>query len=136
MNIRLTDGLPFVRAAILHNQQEIVLDNVLLDTGSAGSIVAADRVSVIGLTYAPEDEVHRIRGVGGVEFVFAKLVERVAIGDIWTENFVIEIGAMDYGFPIDGILGMDFLLAVGAIIDTEELAIYRGAASSALHPSP
>jgi hypothetical protein len=74
--------------------------------------------------------------VGGVEFVFAKLVDQVAIGDLLAENFMIEVGAMDYVFPIDGILGMDFLLAVGAIIDTEARAIYRGAASSALHPAP
>ncbi len=30
---------------------------------------------------------------------------------------------MDYGFPIEGILGSDFLLAVGALIDMNTLEI-------------
>jgi hypothetical protein len=30
----------------------------------------------------------------------------------------IHIGAMDYGFPIQGILGLDFLLQVRAVIAT------------------
>lgn len=29
----------------------------------------------------------------------------------------IEVGVMDYGFEIDGIIGMDFFIQVGAIID-------------------
>jgi hypothetical protein len=31
---------------------------------------------------------------------------------------------MDYGFPIDGILGLDFLSEVGAIIDLKEFEIH------------
>jgi hypothetical protein len=37
---------------------------------------------------------------------------------------------MAYGFQLDGIVGLDFLLAVGAIIDLNELEIY-GARQSA-----
>ena len=32
-------------------------------------------------------------------------------------DFDVEIGEMDYGFDIDGILGMDFLTMSGAVID-------------------
>jgi len=38
-------------------------------------------------------------------------------------NFEIEVGAMDYGFDLDGIIGMDFLSQVGAIIDLAKLEI-------------
>ena len=40
--------------------------------------------------------------------------------------FMVDVGAMDYGFEIDGIVGMDFLLAVGAIVDLATLTIRRG----------
>jgi len=40
-------------------------------------------------------------------------------------NFAIEVGAMDYGFAIDGIIGTDFLLQVGAVIDLSRLEIRR-----------
>ena len=38
-------------------------------------------------------------------------------------NFRIEVGGMDYGFEINGILGMDFLTQVGAIINLREQQI-------------
>ena len=40
-------------------------------------------------------------------------------------DFDIEVGAMDYGFAIDGIIGTDFLLQVGAVIDLSRLEIHR-----------
>ena len=33
---------------------------------------------------------------------------------------------MDYGFPADGILGLDFLLHIGAVIDLEGLELRAG----------
>lgn len=33
---------------------------------------------------------------------------------------------MDYGFEMDGIVGMDFLMEVGAIIDLARLETYQG----------
>ncbi len=35
----------------------------------------------------------------------------------------IEVGGMDYGFEINGILGMDFLLKTGASIDLQALEL-------------
>lgn len=123
MNIRLLEGLPFISAVVSFRGRSLILNNVLLDTGSAGSIFSADRLAEIDLSYAPEDELLRIRGVGGVEFVFTKLVDHLAIGELRINDFKIEVGAMDYGFPIDGILGMDFLIAVGAIIDLDQMEV-------------
>jgi hypothetical protein len=77
----------------------------------------------IGLEYAADDAVHRIHGVGGTEFVFSKTVERLAIGDIHVNGFEIEVGGMNYGFEMDGIVGVDFLLRVGAIIDLAAMEI-------------
>jgi len=35
-------------------------------------------------------------------------------------DFIIQIGAMNYGFHINGILGMDFLKRSKAMIDIDE----------------
>jgi hypothetical protein len=34
-------------------------------------------------------------------------------------NFTVEISGLDYGFPINGILGMDFLTRTGAILNLQ-----------------
>ena len=39
-------------------------------------------------------------------------------------DFSIEVGVMDYGFEVNGILGMDFMKGVGAIIDLDKMIVY------------
>jgi hypothetical protein len=39
MNIRIQDGLPFVALSVLYQKRGLLLENVVLDTGSAGTIL-------------------------------------------------------------------------------------------------
>jgi hypothetical protein len=125
MNIQVRDGLPYVTVTLLYGGQQLDLTNVLLDTGSAGTLLATDQVLAVGLQYEANDPVQRIRGIGGAEFVFVKRIDRLSVGELQVSNFEIEVGAMDYGFGIDGIIGTDFLLQVGAVIDLSRLEIHR-----------
>ena len=123
MRIRVQDGLPYVAITLWYHGQPLELPNVLLDTGSARTVFATDQVLAIGLHYEADDTVYRIRGVGGTEFVFSKRVDRLSLGELQVNDFIIEVGAMEYGFPIDGIVGMDFLIQVGAVIDLAQLEV-------------
>ena len=125
MNLQMWDGLPYVTVTLLYGGQQLDLANVLLDTGSAGTLFAADQVLTVGLQYDADDPVQRIRGIGGAEFVFVKRIGRLSVGELQVSDFAIEVGAMDYGFAIDGIIGTDFLLQVGAVIDLSRLEIRR-----------
>ena len=40
MNINLEHGIPFIKANFKHNNNEIVVSNVLIDTGAASSIIS------------------------------------------------------------------------------------------------
>lgn len=123
MNIRIQNGLPFVTAVITYRGQSLELENVLLDTGSASCIFRTDDLLQIDLHLESNDVVHRIRGVGGSEFVFSKQVDSLRLGTLSLPHFEIEVGAMDYGFDFSGIIGMDFLLAVNAHINLNKLTI-------------
>lgn len=123
MRIRLENGLPYVTVSLTHGGKQLELRNVLLDTGSAGTIISADSVLLLGLKYEINDTVHRIRGVGGTEFVFSKKIDALSLGDLTVSRFEIEVGAMDYGFEFDGILGTDFLCLTRAVIDMGRLQI-------------
>lgn len=123
MTIRIQDGLSFVTIRLQYRDRHLDLPNVLLDTGSAGTIFSADQVLAIGLQYEADDPVHRIRGIGGAEFVFSKRVDSLSLGVLRVSDFDIEVGAMAYGIEMDGIVGLDFLIQVGAVIDLQQLEV-------------
>jgi len=125
MKLHLRDGLLFAPASLKHRGKEVRLENALVDTGSAGTIVPVDRVLTLGLQVEPDDEIHRVRGVGGSEFVYEKVVDELQVGPLRVQLFPLQVGAMDYGFSIDGIIGVDFLRAAGAIVDLAALELCR-----------
>ena len=126
MNIRLVGSLLYVRASLTHKGKSLDLDHVVLDTGSGGSIFSADELERLGVASEPEDRVNRVVGVGGIELVFSKRLEGVALGDMELQDFEVQIGAMNYGFPIQGIIGLDFLLQFQAVIDLGRLEVIDG----------
>ncbi len=91
--ITLIHGLPFVQVTVASGGREIELKKVLLDTGSGGTVFSADRMLELDIHFQRGDAVHRIRGVGGSEFVLAKLVDSVSLGRLQLADFEIEIGA-------------------------------------------
>ena len=123
MQLDLWNGLPFVRVSIGYQGAIIEIPNVLVDTGSATSIFSADELTKINLFPAPEDILYTIRGVGGSEVVYSRTIEYLQVGEQKIASFSIEVGGMDYGFNIQGILGMDFLMAAGAILDLSKMQI-------------
>lgn len=123
MRLRLRDNLPFVGITVIHQRGKIKIPNILVDTGSGGTIVSADVLSKIGIVPQPDDKLHTIFGVGGSEVVFTRTVDELRVGRFSVRQFEIEIGGMDYGFDIQGILGMDFLTSAGAKINLEKLEI-------------
>ena len=123
MKIHIVKGLPFVSAFLKYGDEDITLKNVLLDTGSAGTIFSINRLMKIGLQPEPDDKVMEIHGIGGTEFVFIKRINQLSIGKLKINDFEIEIGAMDYGLEMDGIIGMNFLLKNKVQIDLNNLSI-------------
>jgi hypothetical protein len=70
MNIQVRDGLPYVTVTLLYGGRQLELANVLLDTGSAGTLLAADADA------AQWDE--RIEGAGNYRIVEVEFSTSVA----------------------------------------------------------
>jgi len=124
LKIQLHGGLPFVDATIRFGPKSLDVELVLIDTGSTGSVFSADVLDPLGLEPQETDVIRQIRGVGGSEFVYSKGVEELAVGEMAVRDFEIQVGAMYYGFPIHGILGMDFLRATRSVVGLANLELY------------
>ena len=123
MRLQLRDNLPFCEVSVVYRRKIVSIVDTLIDTGSARTVFAADLLSAIGVAPEPNDVLETIRGVGGTEIVYTRQVDYVQVGENRVSPFLIEVGAMDYGFEIGGILGMDFLQRAGAILNLAELVI-------------
>ena len=116
-------NLPFTSVSIAYRGSTIEIPQVLVDTGSASTVISADLVDSIGIFPLPEDRIVTIRGVGGSEVVFRRRVDCLQVGEKELTNFELEVGGMDYGFEINGILGMDFLIEAKAIINLHTMSL-------------
>jgi hypothetical protein len=123
MQLTLRDDLLFASVKVAYRGAEIEIQDVLVDTGSASTMFATDIVAQIGIIPEPQDILRMIRGVGGTEVVFTRQVDCLQVGQESIEQFRIEVGGMDYGFRINGILGTDFLVKAGAIINLRTLRL-------------
>jgi aspartyl protease len=121
--IRIISGLPFTSAKLEANGQILKFERVLIDSGSGTCLFKTDDLAKIGIFIISTDKLEYMRGIGGEEVVISKLVSSLSVGNMTVNPFTIQIGALDYGMQIDGILGVDFLLKTGAKIDFENLMI-------------
>ena len=60
MKVTLQYGLPYVKVSLTFRRHQLTLENILLDTGSAGTIFSADKVAAAGIQMEPEDSIHRL----------------------------------------------------------------------------
>lgn len=124
MNIKEMFELPFIEVLVNFRGRQMKLNNVLIDTGSAGTIFNVNRLEEIGVKPEANDVTRTIRGIGGLEFVYTKNIDQIVISEqIKTNNFLVELGSMDYGLDIDGIIGYDFMKEIELVIDLKTFHI-------------
>ncbi|WP_211171273.1 retropepsin-like aspartic protease [Bacillus sp. DNRA2] len=119
----INEGLLLTEMEVTYKGKTLLLKRVLVDTGSGSTIIKTDIAEIIGIVAEENDMIYRISGVGGSEFVFSKTINSIKIGEKKTGNFTVEIGAMDYGFDLDGIIGLDLLQQMKAIINLDRLIL-------------
>lgn len=119
-------GLIFTTVILRAKQQTLTFNNVLVDTGSVASIFKTEYLEQSGISFELTDIIRTMQGIGGVERVIEKQIDSLQVGTLIASPIKIQMGAMDYGMPMDGILGADFLLQTRAIIDFSTLEIRKG----------
>lgn len=124
--LTIDNGLLLTDMEVTFKGKNLQLNRVLIDTGSASTIISSDLAETIGIQADGNDPVYRICGVGGSEIVYSKVVDSIKIGHMKADKIQIEIGAMDYDFHIEGIIGLNLLKQLKAMINIENLSLQSG----------
>jgi len=117
------NGLLLTDMELTFRGGQLILQRVLVDTGSGSTIISTDLAEKIGIIAEENDMIYRISGVGGSEFVFSKAVNSIKIGNMEVQSFTLEVGAMNHDFNLDGIIGLDLLQEIKAIINIDMLTL-------------
>jgi len=117
MDFELKSELPFISVTLVYRATQFEVNEVLIDAGSATTLFSSDYLSRFGIVPQSFDQVRKIIGVGGSEYVIEKRIDAIIIGNTVIKEVCIEIGEMDYGFTINGILGSGLLAKAKATIN-------------------
>ncbi|HHW36293.1 MAG TPA: clan AA aspartic protease [Bacillales bacterium] len=124
MKIKYKYGLLLVDITLAYNGKSIVIENMVVDTGAAKTLISQDAVENIGLHVDLNDRIVTYFGIGGKEHAFRKQVDQIQIGDFTIEE--VEVDFNDFGYEdINGLLGLDLLMKAGFNIDLLNLQMVR-----------
>lgn len=124
MNMKFQDGLLFTSIQVSFRGSTKVIGNIVIDTGAAETIISPDAVEDIGIFAELEDSVNSFYGVGGsLHNFFSKNVEKVKLGEVSLEEVKMDFGVIDPKGYINGLLGLDLLMKLGAVIDLKKLSL-------------
>lgn len=125
MKVRMEYGLPLVSFVLCYEENTIVLENVLLDTGCATTIFDTDILAEVGIELdVIKGKPKRMYGVGGYsEPCYEQIVSSMMIDEQNLYNFQIQLGITKESYGFDGILGMDYMKCTGLLLDCKQMSV-------------
>ncbi|MFC4600231.1 retropepsin-like aspartic protease [Cohnella hongkongensis] len=125
MQLELIDNLLQASMTLCYKDRSLTIDNLVIDTGAAHSILSSDVVSEIGIKFENGDRLVRSFGIGGDEYSFRKQVNQIQIGDLILHDISLDFGVFhDDISSINGLIGLDILESGNMIIDLHRMQMY------------
>lgn len=128
MKLTSHKGLLCLPVTLYHRGAVLTVPTVFLDTGSATTAFASDAVFDLGVGWTLGDPFRTVYGIGGAESTYSKTIDALEIGPYRFEHVTLDFGEL----PINGLLGMDLLLASHAQIDLKDLLLHLSPAFHSL----
>ncbi|WP_248930351.1 retropepsin-like aspartic protease [Paenibacillus hamazuiensis] len=130
MKIDLVERLLQTSITINYKGQALIIDKLVIDTGASHTLLSVDAVADVGVYFETGDEIISAFGIGGEESCFRKTFDSVTLGDFQIENFKLDVGALHEKLEINGLLGLDLLMAANIVLDLSELTMFSAKGKS------
>lgn len=119
-------GLLYTSIELKYGGKSVIIKDVIVDTGASHTIISSEFLEKMDIPFLDDDELVKATGYGGtVCYSVRKKVDEINYGDLSISNFKLDFGIIDPTDKINGLIGLDFLIGVGSIIDLIDLKIYK-----------
>ncbi|MGO4540504.1 retropepsin-like aspartic protease [Paenibacillus sp. 2TAB19] len=125
MQIEYIHNLLQTSMTICYKGRSLTVDNLVIDTGAAHSLLSSDIVSEIGIHFENGDTLVRSFGIGGDEYSFQKQIDEIQLGNFNMKDIRIDFGVFhdDINY-INGLIGLDILKGGNMVIDLMRMEMY------------
>ncbi|MHA6534729.1 retropepsin-like aspartic protease [Paenibacillus sp. BAC0078] len=124
MKIEYVDGLLQTSLTLKFKGQEITIDKLVIDTGASHTLLSTDAIADVGVYFETGDEIVTAFGIGGEESCFRKTFDSIHLGSFHIDNYKLDIGALHEKLSINGLLGIDVLMAANIVLNLAELVMH------------
>lgn len=124
MELKFHEGLLFTSIEIKFRGKVKFIDNIVVDIGAAETIISPDVVEDIGIVAELEDNINSYYGIGGsIHNFFTKKIEEISFESVKLQQIKLDFGMIDPKGKINGLLGLDLLIQMNAMIDLKRLSM-------------
>lgn len=120
MKFELYQGLIILPITFVYSETSVVQADAMVDTGSAGT--ALD-INLLTLDPFRAARIVEISGIGGNQDVVIQKIDNIQFGGQSVHDFEVEFGDVVTKFGFNAIIGSDLLDALGACVDYERKEI-------------
>ena len=126
VKLQLKSGLLYTSIEIEHKGKNVVVNDVIVDTGAFHTIISPDFLEELQAEFTNEDMLIEAYGYGGASsYAVRKRIDTISCGDIGLNDFRIDFGQIDPDEKVNGLLGLDFFREAGIVLDIADLNMYR-----------
>ena len=122
MKLTLIQGLLVTTVTIRHRDHFMVVENMVVDTGSAHTWVNVNSLEgELDLTPEGADEIVTAFGIAGRGVALRKTIDEISFDSFHTRAFSIDVGSLGPG--LGGLIGLDLLRAGRFLLDCGALEL-------------
>lgn len=119
-------GLLYTSIELRYKEKSIIIEDVIIDTGASHTIIATEYLEQMDIPLLDNDELVKATGYGGmVCYSIRKRLDQIRCGNLVLKDMKLDFGVIDPNDKINGLIGLDFLIAAKSIIDLVDLSIYN-----------
>ena len=123
MRLELRDGLLFVHLSLAYHGRVITVDNIIVDTGAAHTLIDGAAVEPLSMATDEDDIIVTMAGIGGNDYAVRKTIDNLTFASYTIANPSLDFGNLVVHPGINGLLGMDILLQGRFVLDLNAMTV-------------